>query len=327
MQRSRRISVQTSGNITFITNNNTTNQSYLKNPLETKPQQPTSYRYDENLIPTIPKQSPIKRISACTLHDLIQGKYSSVVQNIEIFDCRYKYEYEGGHIRNAIHLSSLEDIEQRFFQQPKFRPNSVFVFHCEFSVNRGPDCAEYLRNTDRQLNLNKYPFIYYPHIYILDGGYSNFYKQFSVDCDGGYTPMLDSYHCKNGDLAQSTTLHRKNFKLSKNNHTSSSSSLFILLPPPAKSNALSATLPCASTPSLLTSDYPDNPKQRNNDENIDLVQTRPQNKKFGRQLQFSCSDSSDFEDDSDEDPFNKTIDLSIDDDEDIPMGLTIDPFN
>ncbi|EAY22047.1 Rhodanese-like domain containing protein [Trichomonas vaginalis G3] len=353
MFEQRRIRPQASQHITFKAANDIANNLTHSNNSNTKQSQTISFRYDENLIPVLPKQCPIKRISCHTMHDLLAGKYSHTVQEIEIFDCRYRYEYDGGHIDNAMHVSSLEEIDRHFFTQPKFRPNSVFIFHCEFSVNRGPDCAEYLRNTDRQLNLNKYPFIYYPHVYILDGGYSNFYKMYPEDCDGGYTPMLDSEHCENGDLAQSTTQHRKNFKLSKNNHTSSlssfSSSLFVLVPNKLKRSPLSATLPCASTPSLLTEDYQNFP---NNNENEDCTQNPRRVKKFGRSLQFDCSESSDdgkenstdsssqknndesdFNDDyeclSDDD--NTIEDLFSDDDDEIDdrleFDVEVDPFN
>jgi hypothetical protein len=38
----------------------------------------------------------------------------------------------------------------------------------------------YLRSMDRSLNADVYPKLNYPEMYLLDGGYKNFYNQFSV---------------------------------------------------------------------------------------------------------------------------------------------------
>lgn len=60
-----------------------------------------------------------------------------------IYDCRYDYEYEGGHIESAEHLDFKREadiFEQRHFYagaRPQSR-NVIIVFHCEFSQKRGP---------------------------------------------------------------------------------------------------------------------------------------------------------------------------------------------
>lgn len=308
----RRNRAQSNANIHMITNCDGVNQMNNSN---SKNQTTFAYRYEENLIPTLPNAYQIKRISIHTMHELLCGKYHRV-QSFEIYDCRYKYEYEGGHIKGAKNLNSLEEIEQIFFSQPKFSPNSVYIFHCEFSANRGPSCAEFLRNTDRQLNLNKYPFVYYPNVYILDGGYSSFYKQYSCDCDGGYTPMLDSAHCKNEDLKISTSEHRKNFKLSKNNRTSSlssiSSSLFILLPKGNINSPLSATLPIPSPFS----------------ESLESIENNSEkDRKLGKTLHFDLSDSSDDENDKEFRSFDDEINNEDDIDDNIQFDVEVDPFD
>ena len=38
----------------------------------------------------------------------------------------------------------------------------------------------YLRSQDRLLNSDNYPSLYYPEVYILDGGYKAFYEQTQV---------------------------------------------------------------------------------------------------------------------------------------------------
>jgi len=79
------------------------------------------------------------------LAELITAKQAGEKAHIEliIYDCRYDYEYEGGHIESALHLdfkTEAEYFEQRHFH-PGARPQSrnvIIIFHCEFSQKRGP---------------------------------------------------------------------------------------------------------------------------------------------------------------------------------------------
>ena len=81
------------------------------------------------------------------LSDLLCGKYthsSEIIQHT-IIDCRYPYEYDGGHIMGAINIWSKDALMERFFKDPpQCQSNTdktrlVIVFHCEFSSKRGPD--------------------------------------------------------------------------------------------------------------------------------------------------------------------------------------------
>ena len=56
----------------------------------------------------------------------------------------------------------------------------IIVAHCEFSQKRGPKLLRYLRKRDREINEEHYPNLIYPHIFLLQGGYSNFVKEFPV---------------------------------------------------------------------------------------------------------------------------------------------------
>jgi hypothetical protein len=40
--------------------------------------------------------------------------------------------------------------------------------------------AKHLRSSDRALNHHVYPKIHYPEVYILEGGYSQYYKESAV---------------------------------------------------------------------------------------------------------------------------------------------------
>lgn len=131
----------------------------------------------------------IKRISPDTLVDLLEGKFAGVYDRLYIIDCRYPYEYEGGHIPSAINVNNPDVIEELLFENIK--GNTLIVFHCEFSSERAPRMALHVRNLDRQLNKSSYPSLHYPEMYILDGGYKNYWQQHGDKCDPpqAYLPM------------------------------------------------------------------------------------------------------------------------------------------
>ena len=123
-----------------------------------------------------------------------------------------------GHIKNAINISSPLVLEQIFFSHPdlllkpdyindiktdldnvldqltrlrdqfsenyssktSFSSAPLIVFHCEFSIERGPRMFNYMRRLDRELNERNYPLLNYPEIYILADGYSQFVKEHGV---------------------------------------------------------------------------------------------------------------------------------------------------
>lgn len=54
----------------------------------------------------------------------------------------------------------------------------VIIFHCEFSSERGPRMCRFVRERDRAMN--DYPKLHYPELYILKGGYKDFFPHFQV---------------------------------------------------------------------------------------------------------------------------------------------------
>ena len=59
------------------------------------------------------------------------------MDELRIIDCRYPYEYKGGHIEGAENISSTGDLQKTFFQSPSEK-RVVVVFHCEYSIQRAP---------------------------------------------------------------------------------------------------------------------------------------------------------------------------------------------
>ena len=159
---------------------------------------------DENLIgdmsrshtlPTIVgKHRDLKSISPETMSQVLNGEYCQSTDDVMIIDCRYPYEYEGGHIKGAVNIWSQQTMSQVFDElvsSAGFR-HSTIIFHCEFSSERGPKMARFLRQLDRDYNKASYPQLCYPEIYLLEGGYKAFYHQHQSHCElPGYTPMDD----------------------------------------------------------------------------------------------------------------------------------------
>ncbi|CAH8483818.1 unnamed protein product [Schistosoma turkestanicum] len=216
-------------------------------------------------------------VSTDTVADLVSGSKRNI--NYVIIDCRFPYEYEGGHIKGAINIFTHSDLVQEIFNRvpaqrppgtsgpprflgedlarrlattqreplsapcelisddedeyefpgnttseisdsdlayaneevleknihndsPKSEPDLsyassglssvsesgnqdppfVVIFHCEFSSQRAPALAAFLRSVDRVSNYHRYPFLYFPEIYIMKGGYSAFYRKFPHIC-------------------------------------------------------------------------------------------------------------------------------------------------
>ncbi|XP_038269835.1 M-phase inducer phosphatase 3 isoform X3 [Dermochelys coriacea] len=123
---------------------------------------------------------------------LLFGEFQSLIETFYIIDCRYPYEYLGGHIKGALNFHRQEDVFEFLLKKPLFpstpQKRIVLVFHCEFSSERGPKMCRYLREEDRAMN--EYPALHYPELYILKGGYKEFFPEYMELCEPqDYCPM------------------------------------------------------------------------------------------------------------------------------------------
>lgn len=57
------------------------------------------------------KHRDLKSISVDTMAELLRGTYSNEVTEYTVVDCRYPYEYEGGHIRGAVNLITKDAVK------------------------------------------------------------------------------------------------------------------------------------------------------------------------------------------------------------------------
>ena len=87
----------------------------------------------------IPEDRPdsLPRISKETLVDVLDGKYEAAYGESWIVDCRFEYEYDGGHIEGAINFNNKELLAQKLFEH-KSPAKTLLIFHCEYSAHRAP---------------------------------------------------------------------------------------------------------------------------------------------------------------------------------------------
>ncbi|XP_046554237.1 M-phase inducer phosphatase-like [Haliotis rubra] len=151
-------------------------------------------------LPTIQgRHKDLKSVSPQTVSQLLAGKYDDVISGYQIVDCRYPYEYEGGHVKGAnnLHNEALISDLVNSLKGTDSNQRNILIFHCEFSSERGPKLLRHLRNLDRKLNSDRYPFLFYPEVYLLDGGYKAFYEQHQSQCNPrNYVPMLHQDYSK-----------------------------------------------------------------------------------------------------------------------------------
>lgn len=157
-----------------------------------------TFKVDNDLLP---------RIDDFEMYKILCGEYNNEFDEFIIIDCRFNYEFNGGHIDGAINISSQQHLEELLInsrpdvsKEPASRRKQLIIFHCEFSIFRGPTMASHLRKCDRILNRNNYPLLSYPDIVILEGGYKRFYDTYSHRCfPQGYIEMKDinyQEHCE-----------------------------------------------------------------------------------------------------------------------------------
>ncbi|KAH3671039.1 hypothetical protein OGAPHI_000750 [Ogataea philodendri] len=146
--------------------------------------------------------SPLPRINVDQFHEILvnfkdktaekTNRYLDYFDELMVIDCRFEYEFKGGHIDCALNVSSKRELEDLLLNQSVIKKTpmeytaehrKLMIFHCEFSSHRGPLMANLLRTWDRYLNKEYYPHLYYPDIVILEGGYQKFYQRFNgVHC-------------------------------------------------------------------------------------------------------------------------------------------------
>lgn len=150
------------------------------------------------ILPTVDgKHQDLKYITSETMVAAVSDHFNHLVEQLIIIDCRYPYEFIGGHIKGALNLHQEDQVEDFLLKTPILSscPDKrvVIIFHCEFSSERGPRMCRFVRERDRAMN--EYPKLHYPELYILKGGYKDFYHEFKPQCEPeSYVPMHHEDH-------------------------------------------------------------------------------------------------------------------------------------
>lgn len=180
------------------------------------------------------RHADLKCINATTLVKLLDNCFCDTIDSFTIVDCRYPYEYEGGHIIGSVNIYTKDDIQREFIDpfttfsmsqssdSSTFHPSiansdsnsrHVLIFHCEFSSERAPKLLRHLRNKDRDINRDHYPRLMHPELYLLEGGYKAFYGQYKQYCEPqSYRPMGCKEHTEDLRVYKSMNRSRKRLK-------------------------------------------------------------------------------------------------------------------
>ena len=82
-------------------------------------------------------EESLPRITKETIIDVLNGKYEACYNEALVVDCRFEYEYEGGHIEGAVNVNSKEELAKKLFDIP-LSERTLLIFHCEYSAHRAP---------------------------------------------------------------------------------------------------------------------------------------------------------------------------------------------
>jgi M-phase inducer phosphatase 2 len=72
------------------------------------------------------------------MHSTVQQR---IYDRIVIIDCRFPYEFDGGHIKGAVNITNADDLENLLLESEhlaEMGSRLCLIFHCEFSSQRGP---------------------------------------------------------------------------------------------------------------------------------------------------------------------------------------------
>ena len=101
------------------------------------------YEEPELVLPVLPRscdRSDLNCVDAATVARLLRGEMEGGAPRHLVVDCRFDYEFMGGHIRDAVNACGPDAVTDLLFRNAQECPEQlVVVFHCEFSKKRGPE--------------------------------------------------------------------------------------------------------------------------------------------------------------------------------------------
>ncbi|GMR58303.1 hypothetical protein PMAYCL1PPCAC_28498 [Pristionchus mayeri] len=237
-------------------------------------------------LPNIVYELPLVPTKDCQVHSVAFGCISAhtlaaEMQNLGLdefhhkyvlVDCRYPYEYNGGHIKNAINLHDNFELPPLFFppesilehvdrtcskkeegegegadssssKKPTPPHRRIPIFYCEYSQKRGPTMAHDLRSIDRRRNIDRYPAINYDVMYLLECGYRNFYNTFGTSNAELFSSQCGYVEMKH-EMKQlgKFKAHRKRTRARQVQHSEAVSTMSPTTPAPRKAEGRQASM-------------------------------------------------------------------------------------
>jgi hypothetical protein len=80
----------------------------------------------------------LPRISQDTMISVLNGEFGQHFARTMVIDCRFEYEYEGGHIDGAKNFNDKEKLSRELFDPTSINEHTLIVLHCEYSAHRAP---------------------------------------------------------------------------------------------------------------------------------------------------------------------------------------------
>ncbi|KAF8061560.1 hypothetical protein FPV67DRAFT_1452491 [Lyophyllum atratum] len=139
---------------------------------------------------------PMERFSLATDWMIYwTSKYDSQIVDFHIIDCRFDYEYAGGHIPGAVNINTTAAVEELLLGPSLTKPRPSTSGDSIKKTYPGFPLAKHLRAKDRAMNNHVYPKIHFPEVYILEGGYCQYFKTSPLRCEPpAYVTMDDPTH-------------------------------------------------------------------------------------------------------------------------------------
>ncbi|KAL3659046.1 hypothetical protein V7S43_015930 [Phytophthora oleae] len=124
------------------------------------------------------KHPDLNVITPETVLKVQRGDFKDQLVDFRLLDCRFPFETEGGTLKGASSLCDPDRMEAQLFEVSALEncTRTALIFFCEFSANRAPKMLRHVRNVDRRLHADSYPELYYPELYLIDGGYKHCFE-------------------------------------------------------------------------------------------------------------------------------------------------------
>ena len=165
---------------------------------------------DDDIKPSLPIVGNYNfpwRISCETLSRLLQDDFPIRFDHVKVIDCRFDYEFKYGHIVGAENLIAMNQMCKYFIKYSG--TNTCFIFHCELSETRSFKWIQLFREYDRSRLKTSSQKLTFPEVYLLDGGYKQFYRLYKDTklITGGYLPMKCDTSIGKSHMKQSQRLY------------------------------------------------------------------------------------------------------------------------